>query len=160
MVDDGRSDFDFVFGEWDIHNRKLTAPLDPDCDDWVEFASTAAAEPILEGLGNVDRIWCAGTEAAPAFEGFTLRLFDPEQRQWLIWWSSTRQPGLLDPPLRGSFADGVGTFEGEDVLAGRPAVVRFRWTQHPTEPRWEQEFSFDGGQTFAHNWSMHLSRRA
>ncbi len=159
MVDDGCSDFDFVFGEWVIHNRKLRDPLDPACEDWMEFPSTSAAEPILEGLGNVDRIWCSGTEVAPGFEGYTLRLFDPTTRRWRIWWSSTRQPGLLDPPVEGSFADGTGTFEGHDVLGGRPVVVRFTWTQHLVTPVWEQAFSYDGGATFVHNWTMSFARR-
>lgn len=157
-MDDGRSDFDFVFGEWQVHNRKLRDPLDPACTDWVEFGSRSSAEPILDGLGNVDRIWFEGAADVPAFEGFTLRLFDPEMRLWRIWWSSTRQPGRLDPPLEGAFADGSAVFEGLDVLGGRPAVVRFRWTQHPTTPRWEQEFSFDAGQTFVPNWTMDFSR--
>jgi hypothetical protein len=157
-MDDGRSDFDFVFGEWEVHNRKLRDPLDPACTEWVEFDSRSAAEPILHGLGNVDRIWCEGTEAVPAFEGFTLRLFDPGVRQWRIWWSSTRQPGLLDPPVEGRFADGSGVFEAADVLGGRPAIVRFGWTPHPTTPRWEQAFSFDDGETFVHNWTMDFAR--
>jgi hypothetical protein len=72
--------------------------------------------------------------------------------------SSTRQPGRLDPPLEGAFVDGSAVFEGPDVLGGRPAVVRFRWTQHPTTPRWEQEFSFDAGETFVLNWTMDFSR--
>jgi hypothetical protein len=79
-MDDGRQDFDFVHGRWAVHNRRLRDPLDPACTAWDEFPATAAAEPILGGLGNVDRIWCEGTEAVPAFEGFTLRLFDPETR--------------------------------------------------------------------------------
>jgi hypothetical protein len=110
-------------------------------------------------VGNIDRICCEGNDQAPAFEGFTLRLFDPTVARWRIWWSSTRRPGLLDPPVEGSFVDGVGVFQGFDVLGGRPAVVRFRWTQHATAPRWDQEFSFDGGTTFVHNWTMWFSRK-
>jgi hypothetical protein len=158
VVDDGRSDFDFVFGEWKAHHRKLRDPLDPACTDWVEFDSRSVFEPILGGLGNVDRIWFEDTPAVPAFEGFTLRLFDPETRLWRIWWSSTRQPGRLELPLEGAFADGLGIFEIEEVLGGRPAVCRFRWTQHPTTPRWEQEFSFDAGKTFVLNWTMDFAR--
>jgi hypothetical protein len=155
---DGRHDFDFVFGQWSVHNRKLLDPLDPACTEWLEFASVAAAEPILGGLGNTDHIWVDGTGSMPAFEGFTLRLFDPRTRRWQIWWSSTRQPGVLDPPVVGSFAGGSGVFECDDLLGGRPARVRFSWTQHPSTPRWEQAFSFDAGKTWSHNWTMDFVR--
>jgi hypothetical protein len=40
-----------------------------------------------------------------------LRSFDPATGQWSIGHLDTRAPlGPLDPPVRGSFSDGVGTF--------------------------------------------------
>jgi hypothetical protein len=152
---DGRHDFDFIFGRWHVHNRKLRDVTDPACDEWVEFDATSQAEPILGGLGHVDRIW------AEAFEGFTLRQFEPEQRVWRIWWASTRLPGHLDPPVEGAWAAGRGTFGCDDIIAGRPTKVRFEWTHEaPSSARWEQSFSVDGGATWRSNWVMHLTREA
>ncbi|ONI86475.1 hypothetical protein ALI144C_11230 [Actinosynnema sp. ALI-1.44] len=54
MPADGRSDFDFVFGRWQVRNRKLVDVVDPTCDEWVGFDSAAATEPILGGLGHVE----------------------------------------------------------------------------------------------------------
>ena len=54
-TEDGRRDFDFLFGRRRIHNRKLVDTLDLDCTDWVEFEAEGEARPILAGLGNVDR---------------------------------------------------------------------------------------------------------
>jgi hypothetical protein len=149
---DGRADFDFLFGRWLVHNRKLVDVADPDCTQWVEFDAVSRAEPFLSGLGNVDRIW------ADEFEGFTLRMFDPDSRRWRIWWASSARPGHLDRPVEGAFANGRGVFVGEDVLSGRPVRVRFEWTSDTTAPRWQQAFSFDGSENWRVNWVMNLSR--
>jgi hypothetical protein len=157
---DGRHDFDFIFGDWLIHNRKLTDMTDPACTEWVEFATTSHAEPIFGGLAHVDHI-TSGTDApGGAWEGLTLRQFDPDERVWRIWWASTRNPGHLDPPLSGRFRDGVGIFAGDDVLAGQPIKIRFEWTcPAPGSARWAQEFSRDGGDTWQLTWTMEFRRR-
>jgi hypothetical protein len=152
-------DFDFVFGDWKIHNRKLTVTTDPDCDEWVEFEARGHAEPILDGFGHVDRMWSDAPPGDDPFEGFTLRLYDPAADVWRIWWSSTRMPGLLDPPVEGRWVDGRGTFECDDVLAGRAVRVRFEWTlAGDSRARWQQSFSYDGGTTWKTNWVMDFSR--
>ncbi|GGM18922.1 hypothetical protein ACFFX1_38430 [Dactylosporangium sucinum] len=146
-------DFDFLFGTWNIHNRKLRDTIDPACDEWVEFATQSAAEPIFGGLGNVDRIW------ADDFEGFTLRQYDPAEDVWRIWWASTRNPGHLDPPVVGRWSGGRGVFECDDVLGGHPVRVRFTWTHDgPDKARWEQAFSYDAGASWRTNWIMEFTR--
>ena len=55
--DDGRHDFDFVPGVWQMRNRKLVNALDPTCDEWVEFDSVSTGDIRLYGLGNTDRCW-------------------------------------------------------------------------------------------------------
>jgi hypothetical protein len=149
---DGRSDFDFLFGRWLVHNRKLVDLAGPDRTEWVEFDAVSRAEPILSGLGNVDRIW------ADEFEGFTLRLFDPDSRLWRIWWASSARSGHVDPPVEGAWENGRGVFLGDDVLNGRPVKVRFEWTNDEPAPRWQQAFSYDGGGNWRVNWVMNLSR--
>ncbi|MEU4326589.1 hypothetical protein [Nonomuraea dietziae] len=152
---DGRHDFDFIFGDWRVRNRKLVDVTDPACSEWVEFEATAHAEPILGGLGHIDRLH------ADTFEGFTLRQFDPEAGVWRIWWASTRQPGQLDPPVEGAWRDGRGEFVCDDVLGGLPVKVRFEWTRPtPETARWEQSFSYDEGASWRTNWTMDLSRPA
>lgn len=149
-------DFDFIFGRWCVHNRKLVDVTDPDCDRWVEFDAVSDVSPILSGIGHVDNM----TVAAPAdggapFEGFTLRLFDPHDQTWRIWWSSTRAPGVLDTPVVGRFDGSRGVFEASDTIGGRPVVVRFEWlADHPDRPQWQQSFSYDDGKTWALNWVM------
>lgn len=156
---DGRHDFDFIFGRWRVSNRKLLDVADPACEEWIEFAAESEAFPVLDGFGHVDRIYVDDSPATGRFEGFTLRLFDPGSETWRIWWSSTRAPGLLDPPVEGRFVDRHGIFECEDEIAGRSVGVRFEWlVDDPDSPRWQQSFSYDAGATWKLNWTMALSR--
>ena len=152
MVTAAAHAFDFIYGRWSVHNRKLRDSADPDCDEWVEFPATLEATPVLAGGGHVDQM------TASDFVGMTLRLFDPTDHTWHIWWSSTRAPGRLDPPMVGSFDSGQGVFFGEDEVAGRPIRLRFDWYADDVSPRWEQRFSFDGGESWILNWVMTLTR--
>jgi hypothetical protein len=149
------TDFDFWFGKWDVRNRRLARRL-VGSDDWDEFDSKVAARALPGGLGNED-VFC--TEYGGGFVGMSFRFFDPETGQWSIYWADSRRPGLLDPPVIGSFSGDVGIFEGEDMFEDRPIRVRFTWSgvMTPT-PRWEQAFSDDGGETLETNWVMDFRR--
>ena len=51
------------------------------------------------------------------------------------------------------------TFTREDVLEGKPIIVRFTWSKiTPTTARWSQAFSPDGGKTWEINWDMEFER--
>ena len=94
VMTSSQHDFDFIFGHWCVRNRKLVDVTDPACDQWVEFDAVSDVSPILFGMGHIDQM----TVAAPAdggapFEGFTLRLFDPSDQTWRIWWSSDASAG-------------------------------------------------------------------
>ncbi|WP_193612796.1 hypothetical protein [Nocardioides lijunqiniae] len=153
-------DFDFVLGRWSVRNRKLVDVTDPDCDEWVEFDATSVVAPVLGGIGHVDQMSVpTPADSAPPFEAITLRLFDPTDGTWRIWWSSTRAPGVLDTPVVGRFDGTHGVFEAVDTVAGRPTLVRFDWfAEDPDLPRWQQSFSYDGGTTWALNWQMFFHR--
>lgn len=147
------TDFDFLFGDWAVHNRKIRDNTDPDCTEWIEFDARQEASPILNGAGNVDQMWVDG------FVGFTLRLWSPTDELWRIWWSATNAPGVLDEPVVGRFVDGVGRFEGVQIIRDADVVVRFEWTvTDPETPQWDQYFSRDGGESWSHNWTMRFSR--
>ena len=148
-------DFDFWMGSWNVRNRLLRERL-RGCDEWDEFASTVVARPILDGLGNEDEF---RTSWGGGFVAMSFRFFDPGSRRWSIYWADARRPGLLDPPVIGSFDGDTGIFEGEDTFEGRPIRVRFTWSRVDTPtPRWEQAFSEDGGKTWETNWIADFTR--
>jgi hypothetical protein len=148
-------DFDFWMGSWKVRNRRLRERL-AGSDEWDEFEATSVARPLLDGLGNEDEF---RTTYAGGFIGMSFRFFDPQTRQWWIYWADSRRPGRLDPPVVGSFDGDVGVFEGPDTFEGRPILVRFIWSGVTTpSPRWEQAFSEDGGETWETNWIMEFTR--
>ncbi|WP_363799675.1 NIPSNAP family protein [Lysobacter firmicutimachus] len=157
--DDGRHDFDFLHGRWQVRNERLRERL-AGSDDWEIFPALQTCAPVLGGLGNVDAFlsdWSrAGAE--DGFEGMTLRLFNPERRQWSIYWAGSHD-GVLEPPVVGAYRDGVGTFEGELEHAGRPVRARFVWSGISAHTaHWHQQFSVDGGASWETNWHMWLRR--
>jgi hypothetical protein len=138
-----------------VHNRRLRQRL-AGSDEWDEFEATSEARPILDGLGNFDEF---RTDYLGGFVGSSMRFFDPETRQWWIYWADSRRSGELDPPVVGAFDGDVGIFEGSDTFEGRPILVRYTWSGVTTPtPRWEQAFSEDGGETWETNWIMDFTR--
>ena len=103
------SDFDFLYGEWTVANRRLRE-LFVGSDDWYTFDATSWARPLLGGVGNVDEMDCP----SEGFSGATIRLQDQQSGQWSIYWADSTT-GRLFPPVVGTFADGRGDFYGDDV---------------------------------------------
>jgi hypothetical protein len=155
---DGRHDFDFLFGQWTIYNRRLDQRL-VGSQTWLEFEATADVRPCLGGIGNVDEFRAIFPDGEPLI-GMTVRIFNPADRLWRLYWADSRSATLF-PPVTGSFRDGIGEFLGEDVQDGAPVSVRFRWSEiTPTSARWEQAMSADGGATLEWNWVMDFVRVA
>ena len=153
----GLHDFDFLVGHWRVHHRKLKERL-ANSHKWIEFEGTLFSQPLMVGYSNVDDL-VLNVPGAP-YRGVALRSFDPKSQQWLIWWLDSRNPlGSLDPPMRGGFKNGVGTFYGDDTLNGKPVRARFIWSGiTPTSCHWEQAYSPDGGKTWETNWAQDIIR--
>lgn len=149
-------DFDFLVGEWKVRHRRLKKRL-ANGHDWEEFGGTLSNWPVLGGHGNVgDNVM---DFPSGVVRGVSLRTFDPTAKQWSSWWLDTREPSVIGAPLRGSFANGVGTFIGEDTLEGRALKTREQWSQMtPRSARWEQASSADGGQRWETNWISTFAR--
>jgi hypothetical protein len=153
----GLHDFDFLIGHWQVHHRRLKERL-AGSHEWIEFEGTSVMQTVLGGYGNVDDNMMEFP--AGAYRGVSLRSFEPASGQWSIWFLDSRMPlGPLDPPVRGRFKDGTGTFLADDTFNGRPIRVRYLWSKiTPASCHWEQAFSTDGGITWETNWMMDFKR--
>ncbi len=152
---DGSHDFDFLLGEWRVHNRRLRTPLSGSTE-WYEFDAWATIRPMWEGAVNVDEF--EGEMPTGRIQGLTVRLYKPATDEWLLYWAN-RAAGEFSIPTVGRFTDGRGEFFDEEMLDGHSIKVRFLWCDiEEASCRWEQAFSADEGRTWETNWVMELSR--
>jgi hypothetical protein len=146
----GQHDFDWEVGTWKTHVRRLAKPLSGTPAEWVEYDGTTIVREVLDGRANLVELRIEGPKGA--IHGTSLRLYNPQSRQWSIHYASARD-GVLTSPLHGSFRDGRGEFHGEEDLDGRAIFVRFVITRPtPGTARFEQSYSADGGRSWEVNW--------
>jgi len=152
---DGRNDFDFLIGTWKVHHRMLTQRL-KGSTDWVEFEGDTVDRKIMNGLGNLDEN-LIHMQTGPV-HAISLRLFNPQSKEWSIHWSTDRM-GVLDIPMIGGFKDGRGEFYAQETHEGRHVYSRFIWSKITANScQWEQALSADGGRIWETNWIMEFKR--
>lgn len=153
---DGQHDFDFEFGSWKAHVKRLPDPLSGS-DNWVDLEGISTVRKVWGGRANLGEL--VVDNPATHLEGLSLRLYNPETRQWSIYWSNARD-GSLGPPMIGGFKDGRGEFYNQEMFRGAAVYVRFIFSDiTPTTFRLEQAFSNDGGKTWEPNWIATFTRQ-
>lgn len=146
---DGQRDFDFEIGTWKTSLRRLVRPL-TGSTTWVEYEGTTVVRPVLDGRANLAELKVEG--AAGRIEGLSLRLYNPQSRQWSLNFANIGD-GTLSEPSIGEFRDGRGEFYSHEKFDGRAIQVRFVITKINDDTyRFEQAFSGDGGKTWEVNW--------
>lgn len=154
---DGQHDFDFEIGTWRTQLKRLVDPLSGS-KTWVEYEGTTVVRKILGGRANLVELDVQGP--AGRIEGLSLRLYDPQARQWSLNFSNIKT-GTLSPPSIGSFSNGRGEFYSKETLDGREILVRFVISDiTATSCHFEQAYSADGGKTWEVNWIADDRREA
>lgn len=146
---DGQHDFDFEIGRWKTHISRLLRPLTGPTT-WVELDGTSVVRKIWDGRANMVELEVDGPGGH--VEGLSLRLYNPQSRQWSLYFANSRS-GTLGPPTVGEFRNGRGEFFDQETLDGRTILVRNIWSDITADScRFEQAFSDDGGKTWEINW--------
>jgi hypothetical protein len=146
---DGQHDFDFEIGVWKTHLSRRLRPL-TGSTTWVEYDGTTVVRKVWNGRANLVELEVDGP--AGHIEGLSLRLYNPESRQWSLNFSNSAG-GTLSPPVIGEFKNRRGEFYSQETLNGRAIFVRFVISDiTPNSCRFEQAFSDDGGKTWEVNW--------
>ncbi len=153
---DHQHDFDFEFGSWQAHLRRLVHPLSGS-HEWVEYDGTSVVHKMWNGAANVGEFDVEGK--AGHIEGMTLRFYSPETHKWSIYWANRKDGDLAVPPMVGDFENGRGEFYDHERFNGKPIMVRFIFSNlGPTSFRLEQSFSADGGKSWEPNWISTFTR--
>lgn len=152
---DGAHDFAWEIGAWDTRVR-VRAPLSEEAA-WVEFHGTSIVHAFSDGRANLVELDVASGERR--IEGVSLRLYNPQTRQWSLNFASVLD-GTLTSPVCGAFEGGRGVFYGQDTVGGRIVLVRFVISDvSARSARFVQSYSADGGGTWIDNWIAIDTRR-
>ena len=146
---DGQRDFDFEIGTWKTSLKRLLNPL-TGSTKWVEYEGTTVVKKVWDGNANLVELDVSG--AAGSIKALSLRLYNPESRQWSLNFANVKG-GTMAVPTIGEFKNGRGEFYNQETLNGRAILVRFViFDITPNSCRFEQSFSDDGGKTWEVNW--------
>jgi hypothetical protein len=154
-VRDASQDFDFEFGHWTCHLKRLLRPL-TGSTTWVEYEGSSVVRQVWNGKANLGEIDLKGP--AGRIEGLSLRLYNPQTGQWNISFANAAG-GTMGPAMIGGFKDGRGEFYNQETLNDRAIFVRFIFSDiTPATFKLEQAFSDDGGKTWETNWIATFKR--
>jgi hypothetical protein len=154
-VRDGAHDFDFNFGVWRTHIRRILDPLSGSTDS-IELNGTVTVRKVWDGRGQLEEIEADGPNGH--WEGLTLFLYNPAAHQWSQTFANSKS-GVLTPPLIGAFKDGRGELFAQDTFHDRSILVRTVWSEiTPDSHHFEQSYSDDGGKTWAPAFIASLTR--
>jgi hypothetical protein len=146
---DGQHDFDFHIGAWKTHVSRLVHPL-TGSTTWVTYEGTTVVRKVWNGRANLVELEVDGR--AGHLELLSLRLYDPQSRQWSLNVTNSAS-GTLGVPTIGEFKNGRGEFFDRETLNGRAILVRFVISDITSNScHFEQAFSDDGGKTWEVNW--------
>jgi hypothetical protein len=146
---DGQKDFDFEIGFWKTKLKRLVKPLSGSTE-WIEYEGTTVVRKVWDGRANLVELDVKG--AAGRIEALSLRLYNPQSKQWSLNFANVRGGGMATSTI-GEFKDGRGEFYNQEDYNGRMILTRFVISDiKPDSCHFEQAFSDDGGKTWEVNW--------
>jgi hypothetical protein len=154
-VRDGQHDFDFNFGTWKTHIKRVLDPFSASSKS-IELEGTVTVRKVWDGRAQLEEIETDGPNGP--WEGMTLFLYNPAAHQWSQSFVNS-QRGVLAPPLIGSFRNGRGELFASDTFNDRSILVRGVWSDiTPDSHHYEESYSNDGGKTWVPAFIAKLTR--
>jgi hypothetical protein len=152
---DGQHDFDFNFGTWKTHIKRILDPLSGSSKS-IELNGTVTVRRVWDGRAQLEEIEADGPNGH--WQGMTLFLYNPQARQWSQSFVNSKS-GVLASPLIGAFKGGRGELFASDTFNDRSILVRAVWSDiAPDSHHFEESYSSDGGKTWAPAFIATLTR--
>jgi hypothetical protein len=155
VVHDGQHDFDFNFGVWRTHIRRLKEPF-ASSPEYVEMHGTVSVRNVWNGRAQLEEIEVDGPNGH--WQGLTLFLYDPKARQWSQTFINSAA-GTFSGALIGEFKNGRGELYAQQTLGGRSVLIRGVWSDIKRDSHhFEEAYSDDGGKTWVSDFIADLTR--
>ena len=155
---DGAHDFDFLIGDWKVHVRRLPDRLNGS-NTWDEYDGISNHHKLLDTSANLEQFEVDSPAKHLHIKGQTLRVYNPETRQWSIYLIDLDHGELDIPPVVGGFTGRRGEFYHQEQFKGRTILVRYVWVDlGPHAAHMDQAWSPDGGKSWEVNWICELTR--
>ena len=152
---DGQHDFDFNFGVWTTHIKRVLHPLSGSTDS-ITLTGTVSVRKVWNGRAQLEEIEADGPTGH--WEGLTLFLYNPQSHQWSQNFVSSAS-GVLAGDLVGEFKDGRGELFSRDTVDGRAVLIRGVWSEITANSHhYEEDYSDDGGKTWKPAFMASLAR--
>ena len=152
---DGQHDFDFNFGVWKTHIRRVPDPFSEPSKS-VELNGTVTVRKVWGGRGQLEEIEADGPKGH--WEGLTTFLYNPQAHQWTQSFIDS-SAAELTTPLIGDFKDGRGELFAEETFHGKTILIRGVWSEiTPDAHHFEEDYSNNGGKTWAPTFIAELYR--
>jgi hypothetical protein len=147
---DGGHDLDFEIGTWKSHLSRLIHPLSGSTI-WTVYDGNTVVRIVWNGRANLVELEVQGPSGH--IEAFSLRLYNPETRQWSLNFANGSVGALSPPSSIGEFNNRRGEFIDDETFNGKSIKVRFVISNITRNScRYEQSYSEDGGKTWEVNW--------
>src|SRR6185436_15430244 len=124
---DGSHDFDPLVGTWKAKLSRLEKPL-TGSTKWIEFEGTQVTSRIWGGRGTMDEFHVDSPATGTKVDGLTVRLYNPESRQWSIYWANAKNGRFDGVPTVGRWENGRGEFYDQELYEGKMIFVRYVWS--------------------------------
>jgi hypothetical protein len=142
-------DFDFNMGRWRTRIRAVESPLSAP-GVWSRLQGTHMVYRVWDDWANIGQLEVDGPGGH--IEDLALRLYDRKAHQWRVYFANSAS-GVLDAPMVGEFANGVGTFVFLDEMEGKTVLVRNVWSDVTSKScRQTWAISVNGGRTWVPTW--------
>lgn len=153
-------DFDFWLGDWQLGQR-IWSGKDDAFEPYEARSQVRAVEgggALLESFEGEVRFFWAGMDEPRRIRGASVRVYEPTENQWRIFWIDTLERNF-GPPFKGAFSAGSGEFLRVDPVGGAPPTrIRFLPLSE-TRVDWDLAIRPPEAAGWQSLWSIEFKRR-